>query len=240
MARLFKDLVPSDTHTPTALGNERKRRRIMRDFRISEISGVDFPAQLHARAVIMKRHADTEVEAAFDAVGAGPAHDKLRARYDNENRGHPLRSAEANFANAWRSLRPSERDEIRAEESGEAQRREAEETARVRASIDELGKSVDISALADFALRCRADAIRKTHPGMTKERAFLEAVGQHPEIFRAMKLGKRVKEPAGLNAFRKAAETRAAKMGVSVAAAKMAIVESRDPADVALWRAARA
>jgi hypothetical protein len=45
---------------------------------------------------------------------------------------------------------------------------------------------------------------------------------------------------AGMAAFHKAAEARAAKMGVSVAAAKMAIVESRDPADVALWRAARA
>jgi hypothetical protein len=239
MAGLFKDLVASDTHAPTALGNERHRRRVMRAFRISEISGVDHPAQAHARAVIMKRHDDAEVEAAFNASGEGPVHDRLWRLYDNENRGHPFRSADENFANAWRSLRPVERDEIRGEESGEAQRREAEEAARVQASVDDLGKSVDISALADFALRCRADAIRKTHPRMTKERAFLEAVEQHPEIFRAMKLGKQIKEPAGLDAFRKAAEARAAKMGVSVAAAKVAIVESRDPADIALWRAAR-
>jgi hypothetical protein len=240
MARLFKDLVAPDTHAQTALGNEREQRRIMRRFVINEVSGVDRPAQAHARAVIMKRHDEAEVEAAFNASGSGRMHDKLWRLYDNENRGHPFRSAEENFANAWRSLGPVERDEIRAEESGEAQRREAEEAARVQASIDDLGKSVDISALADFALRCRADAIRKTHPDMTKERAFLEAVEQHPEIFRAMKLGKQVKEPAGLNAFRKAAEARAAKMGVSVAAAKVVIVESRDPADVALWRAARA
>jgi hypothetical protein len=209
MARLFKDLVASDTHTPTALGNERKRRRIMRRFVINEVSGVDRPAQHHARAVIMKRHDDTEVEAAFNATGEGPAHDKLRARYDNENRGHPFRSAEENFANAWRSLRPVERDEIRAEESGEAQRREAEEAARVRASVDDLGKSVDISALADFALPCRADAIRKTperraNPSMASWGKTDYLAQQRKRLpthkFRRQRYGMRAKNPLSVNA----------------------------------------
>jgi hypothetical protein len=45
---------------------------------------------------------------------------------------------------------------------------------------------------------------------------------------------------AGLAAFHKAAEARAARDGVPLNVAKLAIVDSRQPSDVALWRAARA
>ena len=57
-ARLFKDLTASSVHVPTALGG--RRRRIMRAFRIDEISAVDRPAQAHARILLQKRD-DTPV-----------------------------------------------------------------------------------------------------------------------------------------------------------------------------------
>ena len=59
-ARLFKDITAAGVHTPTTLGNGRTRRRIMRAFRIDEISAVDRPAQAHARVLLQKRD-DTPV-----------------------------------------------------------------------------------------------------------------------------------------------------------------------------------
>jgi hypothetical protein len=43
-----------------------------------------------------------------------------------------------------------------------------------------------------------------------------------------------------MQSFIKAASERAAKTGVPLNVAKLAIAESRNPSDVALWRAARA
>jgi hypothetical protein len=94
-----------------------------------------------AKQVIMyrieKRTAETEPEG-FGATGYGDLHDKLRARYDDALRGFPDMSPEEAFAYAWRGLSLSERNQIRAEESGEAQQREAEE-ARLRASATRKG-----------------------------------------------------------------------------------------------------
>jgi hypothetical protein len=138
-------------------------KRIMRRFVIKEISGCDRPAQAHARAVIMKRAddevskserpmSDEEIEA-FDAHGSGPVHEKLRARYDDRLRSNTHLSPEEAFASAFRSLSFKDRDELRAEKSGEAQAREAENAARLRASLRgiDVGK-VDIGALARIAL----------------------------------------------------------------------------------------
>jgi hypothetical protein len=103
-----------------------RKKRIMRSFRLTEISGVDSPAQVHAKVAIMKRAADDvskairpmsdEEEAAFDAHGSGPMHDELRARYDNQLRGRPHLSPEQAFAAAFSSLSFGARDELRAEE----------------------------------------------------------------------------------------------------------------------------
>jgi len=49
-----------------------KKRRIMKEFRVDEISAVDFPAQVTARAVIMKREpTDAEKEKAMEAGNVG-------------------------------------------------------------------------------------------------------------------------------------------------------------------------
>jgi hypothetical protein len=120
------------------------KRRIMRSFRLMEISGVDSPAQIHARAAIIKRHdpgvdkakrpMSAEEEDAFDAHGAGPVHEILRAKYDGQLRSYTHQSPEQAFAAAFRSLPSRARDELRAEESGEAQAREAEDAARLQAA----------------------------------------------------------------------------------------------------------
>jgi len=67
MDNLAKDATVSDVHSPGALGPDgRRKRRILRALRIDEISAVDFPAQAHARALIIKRHAPDEAETADD------------------------------------------------------------------------------------------------------------------------------------------------------------------------------
>jgi hypothetical protein len=152
-------------------------RRIMRSFLLKEISGVHKPAQAHARVAIMKRDFTPEESAAFNATGAGPTHDRLRRLYDNNLRARPNMLPEDAFAAAWRLLSPSDRNEIRAEESGEAQARATEE-ARLRASAKTKGldmTKIDIGALTLFALECAAEVLRKRDPSLTQEQAFARA-----------------------------------------------------------------
>jgi hypothetical protein len=173
------------------------RRRIMRAFKISEISGCDQPAQVHARVAIIKRDAsgdevgkaerpmsDDEL-AAFDAHGEGPVHDKLRANYDNQLRSFPNLSPERAFGNAFRSLSFKERDELRAEESGEAQARAAEDAARLRAVLQgvDVGK-VDIGALVDIVLHGTTEELRKADPTLTRERAYVAARAAKPWLLK--------------------------------------------------------
>jgi hypothetical protein len=104
------------------------KKRILRRFSIREISGVDSPAQIHARVAIIKRADDelgkaerpmtAEEEAAFDAHGSGPAHDGLLAAYQDRLRGHPHLSPEQVFAETWRRLPYGQSAAIRGEESG--------------------------------------------------------------------------------------------------------------------------
>ena len=61
MALLFKDITAASASTRqprSAMGA--RRRRIMRAFRIDEISAVDRPAQAHAKVLLQKRD-DTPV-----------------------------------------------------------------------------------------------------------------------------------------------------------------------------------
>ena len=78
------------------------------------------------------RTAETEIDS-FGASGSGPMHEKLRAAYDLFLRGHPDLDPEQCFALAWNGLSLSDQDQLRAEETGEYQERQAEE-ARYRES----------------------------------------------------------------------------------------------------------
>jgi hypothetical protein len=180
-----------------------QKKRIMRRFSISEISGVDRPAQAHARVAIMKRADDDEVSkverpmsdeelAAFDAHGEGPVHEKLRSKYDNQLRSFSHLSPEEAFAAAFRSLSFKDRNELRAEESGEAQARAAEDAARREAGLQgiDVGK-VDLAALADFALRTNAETLRKEHPALSREKAFAATCDAKAWLFKAQRDARR-------------------------------------------------
>jgi hypothetical protein len=176
-------------------------RRIMHRFVIKEISGVTAPANRHARAVIMKRADDDvskavrpmsdEEEAAFDAHGAGPMHDELRARYDDQLRGRPHLSPEQAFAEAFQSLKPSARHAIRDEESGAYAARQAEEAALREAAqsgrLDKHAARTAAIAKANFAFHtvdALAKRLREEDPRMTVEQARVQARSLNPELAR--------------------------------------------------------
>jgi hypothetical protein len=147
-------------------------RRIMRRFVINEISGVDRGAVEGATVRIMKRH---------DSSSATPMSDRLAALVDNHRRGYPHLTFEQRYAFAWNMLSLKDRNQIRAEESGEWQKLQAEE-ARRRASAMRKGMNVDIHALAMTALECAAVAIRKNNPCLSEAQSFARAMTAHPDI----------------------------------------------------------
>jgi hypothetical protein len=149
--------------------------RIMRSFVISEISGVHLPAQQHAKVAIMKSAHDDS---------ATPMSDRLAALVDNHRRGYPNLSDEQHYALAWQSLSLKDRNQIRAEESGEWQKLQAEE-ARRRASAmrnKDLAMKTDLHALAMTALEVASVAIRKNDPSLSAEQSFARAMAAHPDI----------------------------------------------------------
>jgi hypothetical protein len=155
-----------------------KKRRIMRDFSITEISGVDRPAQAHARAVIMKRdEPDVEGKAGFE-IDNGGARARLRLLIENQRRGRPgLSEAEA-IAAGWRSLSYKDRNALLAEDD------DGQDLA-----FDH--EKVDVAKLADFLLEVRAELISKAQPLLSREKAYEKAVEQHPDVFRVSREAKR-------------------------------------------------
>ena len=75
---MYAHPTPEDLHEDAPLGGKKKKKkRIMTKFTISEISGVDVPAQAGARLTIMKRHEEGEVfkgGAALTSNKKGHAH----------------------------------------------------------------------------------------------------------------------------------------------------------------------
>src|SRR5689334_2330399 len=138
-------------------------KRILRKFRIDEISGVNMPAHVGATVRIMKSA----------AASSAPMTDELNARVDNYRRGFPQLSAEEHYAAAWRSLSLSERNRVREEESGEFQEMQAE-AARLRASATKGMDmtNIDTGALAMVALEGAATALRKANPKLSRQQAF--------------------------------------------------------------------
>jgi hypothetical protein len=241
------------------------------------------------------------------AVGEGPIHERLRDLYDTNLRARPDWSPAENFASAWVQL-GSDQDEIRAEESGEAAARVAEDAARRRAtkgtlkmnkgeqvggllnavasvlSDRELAKDERAYVLHEVAnayhehtgrdaladIRATAAVSKTNSAPVTKSRltdavrhvadggrqageTVAQARARYWESAAGRAAGAAFKrapddEPApraqpavspGLAAFHKGAEARAARDKVPLNVAKLAIAESRNPADVALWRGAR-
>ena len=147
-------------------------RRIMRAFKLKEISGVDRPAQEPATARIMKRAPEAD---GFNASGSGPMHDELRARFDDYRRGWPHLSGEQHFAMAWNRLTPTQRNQIRAEETPEWHQQQKAEVSRLRESArstEKMSNNIDQGALAMFVMESAAEELRKREPQLTPEQAF--------------------------------------------------------------------
>jgi hypothetical protein len=281
MTAFTKDLTAADAHTNTALGNDGKRKR---------------------------REWTLEEHEAFVAVGEGPTHERLRDLYDTNLRARPDWSPDDNFASAWVQL-GSDQDEIRAEESGEAAARVAEEAARRRAlkGTSKMNKGEQVGGLLDAvasvyaegelskqereyvlngvmesysgftgrdgladikaavaakassnapvtksrltdAAHSLGDAGRREGESVAAARARYWESDQGRTLYSAMKrmpadAPTQRAAPAlssGMQAFIKVAAERAAKTGLPVNVVKLSIAESRNPTDVALWRAARA
>ena len=140
-------------------------RRIIRKLKITEVSGCDKPAQEPARVAIMKR----------DDPSATPMTDRLADRIDDYKRMYPHLADEDHYSMAWSGLSLSDRAQVRAEERGEFQRQEGEaERFRARSMRNEdlSMKNIDTGALAMIALECKAEALRKSNPSLTREQAF--------------------------------------------------------------------
>jgi hypothetical protein len=171
-------------------------KRIIKKFVINEISGVFFPAAEPARVAIIKsaRPIDEAEEAAFDAHGSGPAHDNLRARFDDQLRGRPHLTPEAAFAAAWQSLRPGQRTAVRDEESGAYAARQAEEEKLRRAALaDRLDKRAAATLkgnIASSTIQALAELRRKADPKLTIEKARVEVRTKHVELARRERTGR--------------------------------------------------
>jgi hypothetical protein len=163
------------------------KRRIMRNFVIKEISGVDSPAQVHARAAIMKREEPVadDVKARSDPGGdnrdTSEIRTKLRLGFENNRRAYPNVGDARNLGQAWLRLSRAERDAILAEEdTGEDpvfDHAELEKLDKREASI--LKGSIAISTIQALAeLRCKAD------PRLTIEKARAEVRVIHRELAR--------------------------------------------------------
>jgi hypothetical protein len=159
------------------------KRRILRRFSINEISGVTAPAQKWARVAIMKRDApaedDAEGKAGFDVNSAtGEIRTRLRLAYENARRSYPSLTDASNLGFAWRSLSESERNAILEEDVGDED-----------PTFDH--EKVDVAKLADFLLECRAIAIGKAQPSLTREQTMAAAIDEKPELFKLAREAKR-------------------------------------------------
>jgi hypothetical protein len=164
-------------------------KRIMRRFVIKEISGCDKPAQIHARAVIMKRDASDDVEGKpgfGDGVAAGDARARLRIAYENMKRSYPRLDDDTHLGWAWRSLSRSEQRAILEQDVDDSSDPTFKQ-GTTPISYD----TVDIAALAQIALEGRATALQKSQPHLTREAAFSMAVEQHADVFNAGRAAKR-------------------------------------------------
>jgi hypothetical protein len=175
------------------------KKRILRRFSIREISGVDSPAQIHARVAIIKRADDDELGkaerpmsdeeiAAFDAHGSGPAHDGLLAAYQDRLRGHPHLSPEQVFAETWRRLPYGQSAAIRDEESGAYAARQAEEAAlraaALNGSLDKRAAAILKGSIASSTIQALAELRREADPRLTIEKARAEVREIHIELAR--------------------------------------------------------
>jgi hypothetical protein len=231
---MLKNATVSDVHSPGALGGERRKgqRRILRRLRIDEVSAVDFPAQAHARALIIKRHAPDEPEIADDGLSDTEAAIAKRAAA-----GESYFMAAANVY--------AERDR-RAGESMEKARERFYSTEKGR-YLREVAKAAPASWYAKPREEDKAPGpgqhARTNTPAKSRPEDRAPGAGQHAPTNTFAKPREEDKAPEGparksLND--RAREMMAADKRLTREKAVARIAESRSSSDQALWRNARA
>ena len=148
---------------PITDADQRKRRKIMREFKLSELSAVDRPAQIHARMTLMKR----------DAVRIEKEHTMPTFRTLDEAAAHYQRSgmsetlAKRTAASAHPELRyTTEREAIAQSEIGEIRKAAASGAAR-RQQIDDRVTSTCLAKNCDRQTALRL--LRDSHPELFED-----------------------------------------------------------------------
>jgi hypothetical protein len=266
---LFKDLTAGDVHQPTSLGNDfapRKRRQLsedeaaafqaygqgpeherLKDLYDSQLRGNPHsPAAAFAAAWMWMGVKGQEAIRAEEAGETPPIKGNV-----NMNKGEQVRGLLDAVASVYsdRELARDEREYVLSKVAAfykkQTGRDAIEDIRSVRAA-----REAKPLAKAEYVAAVHSVAESKREAGETVEQArakyWQSAEGQ--TVRQALKRMP-ADEPApraqpvvspGMAAFHKAAEARAARDRVPVHIAKLKIAESRNPADVALWRAARA
>jgi hypothetical protein len=109
---------------------------------------------------------------------------RLRLAYEDMRRSYPNLDDATYLGRAWRRISRGDRDAILAEED-----------AGEDPTFDH--ENVDVGKLADFALECRAAAIRKAQPHLTPSQAFAAACDAKPELFKVVREARRAKLVSG-------------------------------------------
>jgi len=269
MTALTKDLTASDTHTNTGLGNDfspRKRRawsedevaafqahgqgpehERLRDLYDSQLRGNPHsPAAAFATAWMFMGVKGQDAIRAEEAGETLPIKGTMKMN-KGEQVGGLLTAVESVLSD--RELAKDERayvlHEVANAYHAETGRDALEDIRSVRAA-----REAKPLAKAEYVAAVHAVAESKREAGETLEQARAK-YWQSAEGRTVRQALKRMPadEPTpraqpvvspGMAAFHKAAEARAARDKVPVHIAKLKIAESRNPADVALWRAARA
>jgi hypothetical protein len=117
----------------TKFRDAKSKKRIMRTFKLNEISAVDRPAQAGAKMVMMKRADADAVEKHFASHirGEGPAHGLLYERYVDAKRSNPGVTSAVHFSIAWSGLSSEEKARVRREEKQEVAARLAVSSSRI-------------------------------------------------------------------------------------------------------------
>jgi hypothetical protein len=231
-------------------------KRIMRKFKLSEISVVDRPAQAHARALIMKRHEGLDAmnddisadEAILESVRSILEDDEL----DDDTRASLLVQSVEQYAQYVVATGSTLDDP----QFGGPDELQAKITAVTKAAVE--GDDVAFSAVVEHVGRAFVESKALPGESVTKARSrfwqspaghiFMEAAKRAPKGETAQQRRNRLKREraerdgppsrsAPMQNLHKHAAERFPTLTVSQAVAKIAI--SSDPADQELWNAAK-
>jgi hypothetical protein len=269
MGMFRKDLTAADVHQPTALGNEkgpRKRRpwsedetaafiavgqgpehERLRDLYDSQLRGNPHsPEAAFAAAWMWMGVKGQEAIRAEEAGEALPIKGNLKME-KGEQVGALLSAVGSVFGDA--ELSKDEREYVLSKVAAFYK----EHTGR-----DALADIRSVRAAREAKPLAKAEYVAAVHAVAASKREAGETLVQARARYWQSAEGRTVRQalkrmpadeptpqaaPAlspGMQSFIKAASERAAKTGVPLNVAKLAIAESRNPSDVALWRAARA